>query len=99
MAGPAKRQIPDTSIVSASPSQDNIMNIGEYLTEVFEILESFDYPNMIISYEPRDVAHTLFATVHDSRLNGISPMMCAIIIWSLTWNMQIIPSVKGKVKH
>jgi hypothetical protein len=71
----------------------------EYFDKVFDILDTFDYPNMIATYNEYDVANTISRTIHTSRLAGISPMMCAILVWSLTLNCQIMPSVKGKVIH
>jgi hypothetical protein len=73
--------------------------ITEYQDEVLLILESFDYPNMVYGYRSSDVAYSMAGSIVVNYFMGISPMMCAIIIWSLTLNEQIMPDSKGMVKH
>ena len=75
------------------------MTRTEYIDKVFEVLESFDYPNLIVSYNEMDVAHTLSSTIWTCRLEGISPIMCAIIIWSLTLNLKVIPDARKLSIH
>lgn len=70
-----------------------------YFEQVFEYLEYLGYDDMIQEFNARDVAQTIAATIHDARHNELSPIMCAIIIWSLTLNMQVIPSTHGKTIH
>lgn len=75
------------------------MKTSEYIETVFEILETYDYPELIVYYNPIDVADTLARTMYTSRVNGISPRMCAIIIWSLTLNMKVIPDASRQTIH
>jgi hypothetical protein len=63
----------------------------EYMDKVFEILESFDYPAMVIEFDENDIVNSLMACMRSFRTRNISPMKCAIIIWALTWNYQILP--------
>lgn len=77
---------------------DNIMNSTlEYLDEVMEILESFDYPDMVLYFAPEDVARSIALMCGIMKVSGQSPMMCAIIIWSLTLKYQLMNS--NKVVH
>jgi len=75
------------------------LTVTDYMENVLQILESFHYDEMVIEYEPRDVSRSIAGTVAANYLMGISPMMTAIIIWSLTLNLQIIPDTRGMVKH
>lgn len=76
-----------------------IREITEYQDKVLEILETFDYPALVIEYETMDVSQSLVGTILTNYIMGISPMMTAIIIWSLTLNYQVIPDTQKMVKH
>lgn len=75
------------------------MTTTEYLDRVTDILETFDYPNMILEFSPEPVALAIANTVAICKTLGESPMMCAIIIWSMTMTQQIIPNAQKAVKH
>ena len=70
-----------------------------FLEKVEEVLESFDYPALVEPYKTEDVANSLAKTAADCYFYGESPMMTAIIIWSLTMTMQIIPDAQKAVRH
>jgi hypothetical protein len=71
----------------------------EYQEAVFNILESFDYQYMILGYNPEHVAGTLAPMMKMNYVLDVSPMMCAILIWSFTWNFQIMPTTEMMKKH
>lgn len=71
----------------------------DYMERVFEILETFDYPSMVCSYCEFDVAKSIHGVIHTMYICNESAMMCAVLIWSLTWNMQILPDVAESTKH
>jgi hypothetical protein len=75
------------------------MNVIDYTEHVMEILETFDYPAMVVSYQEEGVARTMSETIAQCYEHELSPMMCAIIIWSLTMTMKIIPEAKASTKH
>lgn len=70
-----------------------------YLEKVEEILESFQYPEMILDFCPHCIARSISGTVQVFYFAGESPMMCAIVIWSMTLNEQVIPATKHMTKH
>ncbi len=77
----------------------NPLTVTDYMENVLQILESFHYDEMVIEYDARDVTVSITATIITNYFMGISPMMTAIIIWSLTLNLQIIPDTRDMVKH
>lgn len=77
----------------------NTLTIENYMESVLEILETFDYPALVVEYEARDVSVSIAGTVITNYIMGLSPMMTAIIIWSLTLQYQVIPDTKKMVKH
>ncbi len=48
------------------------------------VLESFNYPDMVVTYAPEDVAKTINATAMKFFVLGVSHRYCAVIIWALT---------------
>lgn len=70
------------------------MNFTNYQDKVFEILESFHYPEMVEFYEAECVAHTLAKTIQQCYTRDLSYRICAILIWSLTMTEKIIPESK-----
>lgn len=83
------------------------MNLREYnpnefitfLERVEEILESFDYPEMVLGFCEHCIAKSLSGTVTAFYFAGESPMMCAIVIWSFTLQQQVIPAAEHMTKH
>lgn len=71
----------------------------EYGDKVFEYLEYLDYPELVSMFEVKDVAKSLHGAMFEMWLRGESTRMAAIIIFSLTMNMQVIPTVKEMIKH
>lgn len=70
-----------------------------YFEQVIEVLEGFDYPLMVIPYATEDVAQSMSGTIAKCILLGISPRMCAVIIWAATMTLQIIPGAERATKH
>lgn len=70
-----------------------------YQMKVMDELESFDYPSMVVEFYPEDVARSICKTVDIFFRGGESFRICAITIWSLTLNYQIIPLVNSGTKH
>lgn len=74
-------------------------NLLEYQEEVFKYLEYINYPDLVIEFEPECVANSIAKAVILFHLTGESYRMCAIAIFSLTMNYQIIPLAKNSIKH
>lgn len=66
------------------------MRMIDYTNTVMELLETFDYPDLIFGFDETDVARSMSGVIARNYVGGISPMMCAIMIWSLTMNYQIL---------
>lgn len=77
---------------------DDIQFIN-YQERVFSYLEYIGYPDLVIEFEPRDVARSISNAVKIFMKSGGSVRMCAITIFSLTMTEQIIPKAKEQVKH
>ena len=71
----------------------------DYLGQTLLYLESLDYPALILEFDEYQVAATMGVTIKLCEVNGFSPRMCAIIIWSMTMNYQILPLVASATKH
>ncbi len=72
---------------------------GAYIERVFEILESYDYPEMVLGFREEQVGMAMAKTIDSCWLCCLSETMCAIIIWSFTFNSQIIEPAKTATKH
>ena len=68
----------------------------EYVERVMEVLDTFDYSNLVSGFEPLQVAMTLFETQKLCKSLLQSPEFCAVLIWSLTMNYQILPKLRDK---
>lgn len=75
------------------------MTKPEYTEKIFEILESFHYPDLVVEFNEYQVAKCIAGTVNSSWREGLSPMMCSVLIWALTMSMQVIPLAARSVKH
>lgn len=71
----------------------------EYFDRVFDYLEYLEYPELVVEFNPTDVARSLARTIDASESIGLTYRMCALVIFSLTWNMQILPLIKESTKH
>lgn len=72
---------------------------SQYTDEVLNYLEYLGYPEMVEYFDPECIARSLFPCIVMHHALDISVRICAIIIWSLTMEMQIIPSVAGMTKQ
>jgi hypothetical protein len=72
---------------------------AEYIELVFELLESYDYPNMVLGFAEEQVGMAMAKTIDSCWFCSLSERMCAIIIWSFTFNSQIIEPAKTATKH
>ena len=72
---------------------------GEYIELVFELLEGYDYPDMVLGFDEQQVGRAMAATIDNCWICSLSERMCAIIIWSFTFNSQIIEPSKKATKH
>lgn len=70
-----------------------------FLERVEEILESFDYPEMVMGFDELAVATSMSKTTFTFYCAGESAMMCAICIWSFTLQHQVIPAAAQATKH
>lgn len=70
-----------------------------YMEQVFLYLEELEYPALISGFEPEDVAHSTARTIQIMYNLGISVRMCALSIYGLTWELQILPLYSNSVKH
>lgn len=66
----------------------------EYNDKVLEYLEEIGYPDLILEWEPDSVAKTISKCIRRHYELGVSHRKCAIVIWSLTMTMKIIPAAK-----
>lgn len=71
----------------------------EFFDKIFVILESYHYPELVAEFEPDQVAQSLGKIIALHFHMGVSPTYCAIVIWSLTMNYQVIPSAANATKH
>jgi hypothetical protein len=72
---------------------------GAYIERVFELLESYDYPDLVMGFEEQQVGMAMAKTIDSCWICSLSERMCAIIIWSFTFNSQIIEPSKKATKH
>ena len=70
-----------------------------YMDQVFAILETFDYPGLIETYEIEQVARSMNRTINVMFNMNVSAMKCAIIIWALTMTLQVMPGAAHATKH
>lgn len=70
-----------------------------YIDEVYDYLEYLGYPEYIEEFKEEDVAHSLYNAMQAFYRHNQSYRMCAIGIFALTMEYQIIPSMKGKIMH
>lgn len=75
------------------------MTLTDYTHKVHDTLESFHFFEIVDEFEPTQVAQSMSGTIIDFYLRRISYRMCAIVIYSLTMNYQILPKARGAVKH
>ncbi len=75
-----------------------IESFNEYQDKMFDVLESFNYPDMVVTYAPEDVAKTINATAMKFFVLGVSHRFCAVVIWALTID-KIQRMTKHEVKH
>jgi hypothetical protein len=70
-----------------------------YIDKVIEYLEYLDYPAMISEFNPMDIARPMIGTIKIFYYGKHSYRMCALVIWSMTMNHQIMPYASEQVKH
>lgn len=70
-----------------------------FFDKVIHELERMNYPELVLTFHSKDVSKSLAGAIIKSYLLGTSPIMTAIIIWSLTMNMQVIPGTNRMVKN
>lgn len=75
------------------------MKFLDYCFSIFRTLESFHYPDLIMEFDEDDVARSLASIIRISHSLNISPKLCAVCIWSLTMNEQVIPLARESTKH
>ena len=76
-----------------------IVDIGEYSNKVLDYLEYLNYPDMVLDFEPLDVAISNGSCIAMNYRLGISYRMCALIIFSLTMECQVIPYANSLAKQ
>lgn len=76
-----------------------IAGLDEYMEAVFIALEHLEYPPMVTEFAAKDVGESLAGGIVSGFKHELSPMMCAITIWSVTMNYQILPYARRSVKH
>lgn len=75
------------------------LSFSEYQDQVLKYLEYLEYPEYIRDFDYTQVARAISGSTRAFWTYGESYRMCAIIIFSLTMNYQILPSVQDQVKH
>ncbi len=76
-----------------------VSNVRNYVENVTNYLEYLEYPDMIQEFSPDCIADSMSKTMIVCYQNQVSSRLCAIIIWSMTMNYQIIPLTKSAIKH
>lgn len=73
----------------------------DYTNVVLGILESWGYHEMIFVHglSSQTQATRVAATIDLAESGNLSPRMAALLVWSMTMNMQIIPLMQGSTKH
>lgn len=71
----------------------------QYMQFVFEKLEYIGYPPYVEAYEAKHVAKILNKTINSCFNQRLSPMLCAVLIFSLTLTEKVIPDSQKAVKH
>lgn len=75
------------------------MNFIDYNEAVMDYLEYLGYPDYVTEFEPECVAKSITGANRTFWNCGMSIRMAALSNFGLTWTMQIIPSMRNKVKH
>lgn len=74
------------------------MNRDSFGEMVFSYMDYLGIPEMVVYYKEEDVAKTFGHVMSQCWSLGISPRMCAIIMWSFTMD-KIARETKDIVKH
>lgn len=72
---------------------------SQYIENVFSYLEYIGYPAYVVEFEPRQVAMAIHKTIKLFHSQSFSHRICAISIFALTFEYQVIPTSKSAVKH
>ena len=75
------------------------MDVLEYTDKVHAELESLHYPEMVQEFSCQDVALSMGLSIISFYALGISYRMCALTIYGLTMEYQIMPQAARMVKH
>lgn len=70
------------------------MTLMEFTDKVHNELETFDYPEMVDMFAEENVAKSMSTVIVDSYRRGLSYRMCAVIIWSMTMNYQVMQGTR-----
>lgn len=62
-------------------------------------MEKYNYPEMIMEFPVETIAKCISSTCRNMHKIGESHRMCAIIIWSMTMNYQVIPLANRLAKE
>ena len=76
-----------------------IESFTEYNEKVLDYLEYLEFDEMILEFEPADVARSIFSAASIFYMMGLSFRKCALSIYGLTMTYQIMPSIKGQKVH
>ena len=80
--------------------QDFIIKVMDaYAHNVVNHLEEFGYHELVYEYVVEDVSTQMGEAILECFTWRISPIMCAILIWSSTMRCLVIPDAEGAVKH
>ena len=71
----------------------------EYTDKVVEYLEYLGYPDYVADFKVEDVAYAMHATIKTHYTFSLSYRFCAIVIFSLTLNYQVIPYANSLTKQ
>ncbi len=65
-----------------------------YLEEVMNYLEYIGYPDLLMYFEPVEVATSMARTIKIFYLDDLgSHRLAALIIYGMTWEYQVVPHV------
>jgi len=70
-----------------------------YCESVLDYLEFLGYDKLIAEFDELDVAQSMIESIGIFYAARFSYRMCALVIYGLTWQYQILPRLSNATKH
>ena len=75
------------------------MDYQEYTDKVLDYLEYLNYPDYIVDFYPEQVSASMQRAMIVCYMLDVSFRHAALVIFGVTMEQQILPTIKGQVKH